>query len=506
VFLRRALAAFETQRRGPAVQLLQRKGGWNVEVAFGARELVSASNGGSSISGVVKTQAFGARDLARLVLRYDLRRSIAPASAPFFCVAADSLRLENAAAISIAASAAAVATRPPSPLLRPSSPTAPQDCAGMSLRGPQEEFSSMLLSQVPTTILLLILARFLPTAAPGGIAAHLARTCSLLADIVRSGDFWAEALKMRYRVMPSIDALAACLGPSPSQHEVSMPSGLASFSPGGEPGYVLSSPPPLSEQQLRNLGLDGTGVGVGPGESLVKPVGGLATSVRTGEEEEEEKAKAFPPMPAVFLAMTERGPTVVLLEPVDAGTPVLEFAGEVSPLITQPGGRSFFGGRHEVWIDVLDTRTQPGGSSDLDQAPRRRLCVSAQHRGNEARWVRFCRMGEVPTLRLEVAFDNVNPDSKSSAGASGSLYKATPRLVLVADHDLPAFTELTWIDLHFCSSPEVRAAALSENSEVREQRTVPALQELQQLADLLRFQKRAGAFPGAEGAHAFIAL
>jgi len=97
-------------------------------------------------------------------------------------------------------------------------------------------------------------------------------------------------------------------------------------------------------------------------------------------------------------------------------------------------------------------------------------------------------------LRLEVAFDG-----------AGSSPQAVPRLVLVADHDLPALAELTWIDLHFCSSPEVRAAALSENAELR-QRTADALRDLQRLAEMLRLQKRAGAFPGAEGAHAFVTL
>lgn len=196
----------------------------------------------------------------------------------------------------------------------------------------------------------------------------------------------------------------------------------------------------------------------------------------------------------------------MLLEPARAGTPVLEFAGEVSPLVTQPGGRSFFGGRHEVWIDMLETRTPQSGRASLEQAPRRRLCVSAASRGNEARWVRFCRMGEVPTLRLEVCFDGASPEAAAPAGAPGHPCKAAPRLVLVADRDLPAFTELTWIDLHFCSSPSVREAALGEKPEVREQRTVPVLRELRQLAEMLRFQKRAGAFPGAEGAHAFVAL
>mmetsp|Transcript_44712 Transcript_44712/g.138280 ORF Transcript_44712/g.138280 Transcript_44712/m.138280 type:complete len:202 (+) Transcript_44712:117-722(+) len=201
-------------------------------------------------------------------------------------------------------------------------------------------------------------------------------------------------------------------------------------------------------------------------------------------------------MPALFLAMTERGPTLVLLEPVRVGTPVLEFMGDVSPLTTQPGGRSFFGGRHEVWVDLLETRAPLlGDGASLEQAPRRRLCVSAAERGNEARWARFCGPGEAPTLRLEVAFDGAGPEPQ-----------ATPRLVLVADRDLPAFAELTWIDLHFCSSPRVRAAALSERSEAREQQTVPALRDLQQLAEMLRAQKRAGAFPGAEGAHAFVAL
>jgi len=80
------------------------------------------------------------------------------------------------------------------------------------------------------------------------------------------------------------------------------------------------------------------------------------------------------------------------------------------------------------------------------------------------------------------------------------------RLVLVADRDLASLSEVTWLDLQLCSSPCVCAAAMGEDPELRERRTLPVLRNLERLTDVLREQKRVGVYPGAAGAHAFVAL
>lgn len=369
--------------------------------------------------------------------------------------------------------------------------------------------------------LCIIFACYLPAAGPGGLAANVARTCSLFAELVRSDEFWVAALEMRYRVVPSIDGLATSLGRAPCQHEVYIPAGLA-HGP-HDSGFRLISPAPLSPSQLRALS---------------------SSDCRGGADQVSAVAR-----PAVLLAMTECGPTMVLLERAASGTVVLEFAGDAAPLAAAFGRRSFFGGRHEVWVDVLETQRVPigrgagggGGTAAATAAAerrpprRRRYSVNAARRGTEARWVRFCRAGEVPNLRLVVAFgdDEENDTITCRRDIGEAIYtcssSSVPRLFLVAQGDLPAFTELTWSDLHFCSCNGSAAAPTGDDEapavggrhgsqaataaptelasmEAEEPRIAPALQELHHLSDLLGAQKRAGAFPGAEGAHVFVSL
>eukprot|EP00445_Apocalathium_hangoei_P032032 CAMPEP_0203917856 /NCGR_PEP_ID=MMETSP0359-20131031/58430_1 /ASSEMBLY_ACC=CAM_ASM_000338 /TAXON_ID=268821 /ORGANISM="Scrippsiella Hangoei, Strain SHTV-5" /LENGTH=646 /DNA_ID=CAMNT_0050844835 /DNA_START=26 /DNA_END=1963 /DNA_ORIENTATION=- len=451
--LRRALAAFEAQRRAPASQLLQREGGWHVE--RGLSQGSCCDHVACLTTGTPPLEVASARELARLALSYDLRRGLAPAPAPLFCVATDSASLARAAAIAVGVEScrslaggclrmpSSEVPLPPSPHQRAAAPPAAVTATvgqGQPAGEPEPAVQHALapIAEVPTPLLCLIFARFLPAAAPGGGAADVARTCSTLAELVRSGDFWAAALAMRYRVVPSARGLASHLGRAPSHYEVPVPDGLLG---GADPGFQLMATPPLSPALASSLGL-------------------------------AEVPRGHAALPAIFLAMTEKGPSLVLLEPVRANTLVLEFAGEVSPLaataLAAPASprtsrRSFFGRRHEVWLDILEGReaaSPPGPPTLLRPRQRRtRLCVSAARAGSEARWLRFCGPGEEPNLRLEVVFDATPPLSGGPQAATDSV--GVPRLLLVAEFDLPAFSELLWVDLHFCSAPRSRASGSS---------------------------------------------
>lgn len=517
--LRRALATFERQRRGPAVQLLLRHGGWHVELATAnARPQVPVtravtadhcSSQGSFRPVLEAATQFGpaAIRIARLTLQCDLRKGLAPATSPLFCVAVDLGRLRRASQSS-ATGAIPLYTATHHLLKSGSEGDLCSSDAAAPLRPPRGHQSTSLLLELPQPVLLSILARFLPAATSGGGAFAVARVCWCLAELVGSGDYWGAALAMRYKVVPSILGLAAVLGPAPCRREVVPPPGLSlASSPCSGQQFELVSPLPLTAEHFAQLGQEGD-IGVTP-----RPPPSERQETGYSPSTKRPLAVSKCRFPALLLAATEWVPTVVLLEPVSAGAPVLEIFGEVAPLAGYSSGRAFFGSHNEVWIDLLDTRHQrssvsslhglvpngPGGAPLSSATPRQRLCISMARRGNEARWLRFCRHGEAPTLRLEVL-----QDPKSVGTSGGGLLNCMPRLVLVADKDLPAFTELTWTDLHYCRP--AKASNPGDPNEAQRLQSTPTLRDLERLVEMLRVQKRAGAFPGAAGAHVFAAL
>lgn len=530
------------------MQMLQRSGGWHVEMPFRASSKPGAPRAGDmAVAPESPTSApaspfarpcphpWTARELARIAFRYDLHRGLAPVAAPLFCVATESSRLKRAAAIaagrvaelSPVSDGGEVGHFPLPPLVvelgcpefQEQGRVAPawllEDAADLAVQagGCAPARSTVPMLRLPTQMLVVILAQLLPAAAAGGGAsaaespcclgrgssagrsagagaaggaAQVARTCRALAGLMQSGTFWAAALEMRYRVVPCIAGLATILGAAPSRHAVSTPNGLAAGSPGAEPGYVL----------------------VGPSSSALQLQHGIddARGGHTDHEGEQPKPPELPlpcPIhlpcrpPAVFLAMTERGPTVVLLEGVKSGTCILEITAEVFRPAGRRGTRGYFGGKHEIWVDLLDLRALPDGARfDREATHRQRFAFNFAKRGNEIRWVRFCRPGELPTLHLQTIL--------SPAHGQGDLQ--APRLFLVAARDLTPLTELTWPDLQVCHAfnaahadpPRALASSAPEPAEARAHR------ELERFAAALRLQRRAGAFAGAEGAHAFV--
>jgi len=435
------------------------------------------------------------RELARLAVQYDLRQNLAPTGAPLFCLAVNATRLQQAASAMLPVGTDAQTLRPAPFTVSVSSFLS----RAWGRREAQRQSGAHIL-RTPAPLLVHIAAWVTAAAGPRcGDVAQFARVHSVFASLVWSDGFWGAVLGSRYRSVPHIHAIAAHLGPAPTNHEVCEPPGLSDASTGE--AYTLKAPPPLSAEQHRCLEMYG------------RIAGGICTDnpFADAQSSDDERpiaadASALPltnPMPATVLVMTEHGATVVLLEAVGAHRPVLEFFGEVSSLPLQPGDRGFFGGQHEVWVDVVLTQSgAPDTVRDVLRRRRRCLCVSAARHGNEARWARFCRPGEAPTCRMEVVFGG------GQLGDDGGIDSEVQglRLVLVADRDLASLSEVTWLDLQLCSSPCVCAAAMGEDPELRERRTLPVLRNLERLTDVLREQKRVGVYPGAAGAHAFVAL